>query len=776
LKKRDEVRKSLLFCKPQERVMKRERWNFYAVVLSVLVLLALTACVPVTPDAVLRTAAPAAGDAPDTAMTDDPAVVRITLLQMNDVYEITPVGGLGGLARVATIRNELLAENPNTFTILAGDLFNPSALGTARVDGQRLNGKQIVDVMNVLGLDYATFGNHEFDLNEQAFGQRMQESKTTWFSSNVTLANGQPITNVVPNVILDVTNAAGTAVRLGLFGVTAPLNQVGYVAYRDVKEAVQEQVTTLKDQTDILVAVTHLFWDDDRDLAVTIPEIDLILGGHEHENIQTWRGADLTPIVKADANARTVYIHELAYNTTTGKLTIDSRLRLVDADIPDDPTVAAAVDKWVQLAFDGFRSEGFTPEAVVTTLTEPLDGTEASVRYQPTRLTELIAQGLLASVEDAELAIFNGGSVRIDDVLQPGPITQYDVIRVMPFGNKAVRVEMKGTLLQDVLDAGAANQGTGGYLQTANVEWDPAASNWQINGEVLDPERTYRVATTDFLISGRERGLDFLKTDNPDLKATLTGNEPDMRIPFIAELQKAYGQPEAAAPATTSTESTAPVAIAQLYAAALQDAKVAEPNEIVDTLTAITPYSADLTWQNDRVLVVTWTSWNGYDNLVGQETTLGREVWVTAVPQLQGFCQSYAATPETSLTLRLEQLLGLPANNGKTRFVQMWANPADMLRPSPDGEVDDTVAELEMPGPEHFPSQQEYEFHRDWFNLQMSLQAYDDPSKGYPWTRLGYTYDWGNPASEVGLSEFVVAAGSTVAIESVSALEAYCGK
>jgi hypothetical protein len=225
-----------------------------------------------------------------------------------------------------------------------------------------------------------------------------------------------------------------------------------------------------------------------------------------------------------------------------------------------------------------------------------------------------------------------------------------------------------------------------------------------------------------------------------------------------------------------SVESVAPVDLAQQYAAALQDAKVAEPSEIVDTLTAITPDNAALAWQDDRVLVVTWTSWKGYDGLVGQETTLRREVWVTAVPQLQSFCQSYAATDTTPLILRLEQLLGLPANNGKTRFVQMWVNPADLLRPSPDGEVDDTVADLEMPGPERFPSQQEYEFHRDWFNLQLSLQAYDDPSKGYPWTRLGYTYDWGNPESEVGLSEFVVAAGSTVAIEQVVENELYCVK
>lgn len=237
---------------------------------------------------------------------------------------------------------------------------------------------------------------------------------------------------------------------------------------------------------------------------------------------------------------------------------------------------------------------------------------------------------------------------------------------------------------------------------------------------------------------------------------------------------------ETAATATPADEaaSTAPVDLNEVYAAALQDAKVAEADEIYDGLTAITPDNPDLTWQADmnRVLMVTWTSWNGYDNLVGQETELGREVWATAVPQLQTFCQSYTATTETPLTLRMEQLLGLPANNGKTRVVEMWVNPADMFRPSPDGEIDDTVAELELPGPEHFASQQAYEFHRDWYNLQMSLQNYDDPSKGYPWSRLGYTYDWGNSDTEVGLSEFVIAAKSKVTIEQVYSNEEYCTK
>ena len=147
-------------------------------------------------------------------------VVVLTVLQMNDVYEITPVSGgeEGGLARVATVRRELLARNPNTITVLAGDLFSPSALGTARVDGQRLAGRQIVDVMNAVGLDYATFGNHEFDLSRAEFLARLSESTTTWVSSNTRDPNGQPFPNVPTDIVFTISNQAGRTARVGLFG------------------------------------------------------------------------------------------------------------------------------------------------------------------------------------------------------------------------------------------------------------------------------------------------------------------------------------------------------------------------------------------------------------------------------------------------------------------------------------------------------------------------------------------------------------------------------
>ncbi|MGH7600680.1 MAG: bifunctional metallophosphatase/5'-nucleotidase, partial [bacterium] len=399
--------------------------------------------------------------------------VKITLLQINDLYEITPVSGgkEGGMARLATLRKQLVAQNPNTFMILAGDLFSPSALGTAKVDGERLDGKQMVAVLNAIGLNYCTFGNHEFDLKEQPFLQRLSESRFSWFSSNAFDKNGKAFPNVAENAVFTVANASNQQARIGMFGVTMTKNKPDYVTFADPLEAARKQAQTLRRQVDILIAVTHLTIDEDIALAQTIPEIDLILGGHEHENLQMWRGADFTPILKADANVRSAYIHELIYDTEARRLQINSHLQPITDKIPDDPEIKQVVQHWVDLGFNAFRQMGFEPNQLVINSPMALDGRESSVRNHSTSLTEIIVNAFLNATPEAELAIFNGGSIRIDDEIPPGAITEYDVIRILPFGGKVVLVEMRGRLLKQVLDQGQANKGSGGYLHAVNAVW-----------------------------------------------------------------------------------------------------------------------------------------------------------------------------------------------------------------------------------------------------------------------------------------------------------------
>jgi LysM repeat protein len=213
----------------------------------------------------------------------------------------------------------------------------------------------------------------------------------------------------------------------------------------------------------------------------------------------------------------------------------------------------------------------------------------------------------------------------------------------------------------------------------------------------------------------------------------------------------------------------------QAYDAAVRDAEVAEPSEISRDLTAIVESNDKLQWEGQpgskRVLLATWTSFAGYNDLVGKSYTVpeGREIWFTASPVVRDFCSAYQkSNPGADLTLRLRQLLGLPPDDPKTIFVEMWVNPSDVFRPSPDPEITDHEAELDFPNSSRSSVSQA---HMDWIN---NLKQKSYGPKGYPWTRLGYTYDWGNPNSEVGPSEFVIASGVTVDINKTYTTADYC--
>ncbi len=464
--------------------------------------------------------------------------IHVTIVHFNDIYEITPVSGgkEGGIARVATLRNELLARNPNTITTLGGDLFSPSAIGTAMYEGDRLAGRQMVDVLNHFGLDYATFGNHEFDVKETQFNQRMSEAKFTWVSSNVFRANGEPYAGVKQNIIIPFTDKkSGKTFNIGLFGLTLSVNKPNYVSYTDPLKTASEQASLLADQTDFIVALTHQAISDDETLLQDNPQVGLLLGGHEHINYQRWRG-NFAPLLKGDANVRSVYVVDLYFDPNTGKTEVKPTFVPINDKLAEDTAVKNIVDKWVTIAFEAFREQGFQPEEVVTTTTTALDGLESSVRSSQTNLTELIANSLLQPYPDAELSLYNSGSIRIDDVLPAGKITVYDVIRVLPFGGNIQLATIKGSLLKKTLDQGLANIGSGGYLQSAHTKHSDGT--WTINDVPINDTKIYTLAINDFLTSGKERGLEFLNEDNPDFTIINQGEAYDIRQLVIDSLKK----------------------------------------------------------------------------------------------------------------------------------------------------------------------------------------------------------------------------------------------
>ncbi|RJP34149.1 MAG: hypothetical protein C4527_02565 [Candidatus Omnitrophota bacterium] len=221
----------------------------------------------------------------------------------------------------------------------------------------------------------------------------------------------------------------------------------------------------------------------------------------------------------------------------------------------------------------------------------------------------------------------------------------------------------------------------------------------------------------------------------------------------------------------------------EMYRNAIIDAETVEPNEIYKNLTAIVDHNDQIEWNRIRgnrfVKVMTVTSWAGYDDLKGKQIKMekivspkgiynpSRDLWVTVTPEVKNFFREHPI-PSDQVAIRLQQLLGLPPKY-YDRCVEFWVHPKDLFRPSHDPEITDHEAELDFPELSGFVSiSQSY---KDWFSSQITASYHPD---GFPWTRLGYTYDWGNPDNPVGLSEYVIRAGAVVEVISVTPIEDYC--
>ena len=160
-----------------------------------------------------------------------------------------------------------------------------------------------------------------------------------------------------------------------------------------------------------------------------------------------------------------------------------------------------------------------------------------TARVDGERLAGRQMVAVLTEVDGAPGALLNSGSIRIDDVITPGPISQYDVIRILPFGGPVLAVEMHGSLLLRVLDLGERNKGGGGFLQRAGLKRDDGGP-WLVGAEEIDPGKTYTLAVADYLVSGNEQGFDFLNRDNPGLK--VLGETRDIRLALFDELRRRF--------------------------------------------------------------------------------------------------------------------------------------------------------------------------------------------------------------------------------------------
>lgn len=209
---------------------------------------------------------------------------------------------------------------------------------------------------------------------------------------------------------------------------------------------------------------------------------------------------------------------------------------------------------------------------------------------------------------------------------------------------------------------------------------------------------------------------------------------------------------------TKSAASSGEEGWEELYNLASKDAMTIEEEEILPVL-AISKEEDLVRWNDEgKVLILTFHRYpESY--VPGQKavTEFG-QVWVTSLPEMEAwFAENYGdgTTPKEGWTARFEMLLGMPADGSHTHFSALWADPEDLTRPAynPDAADDQVLVQL--------PEDVDEEY-KQWFDQNIIWSYFDS---WYPWTRLGYTYDYADNGTEYGLSEFLVNQNSTVDVE-----------
>ena len=212
-----------------------------------------------------------------------------------------------------------------------------------------------------------------------------------------------------------------------------------------------------------------------------------------------------------------------------------------------------------------------------------------------------------------------------------------------------------------------------------------------------------------------------------------------------------------------------------VYQNAIATAMSPEPDKISDQLIPIRRDNSNLVWKSfdgeDYVLTVSWKNedkwYRPYLDSAFYNTG-NYPIWISTAPELWERMRGVA---QENADRRLIQLLGLPPNATYTYFVEFWVRPADLFRPCPDGDITDEACQL------YFPAGTD-SAHIDYINKNRISRYYQEElySK-YPWTQLGYTYDW-DPANptHVGLSEFVIGLNKNIKIKAIYTTEEYLNK
>lgn len=443
-------------------------------------------------------------------LAEEENITTITIVHTNDTHSRVNEGV--GFAKISAKVKELKEANLNVLLLDAGDTFHGQTFATIS------KGESIVKVMNAVGYDVMTPGNHDFNYGQDRLLELAGLAQFPIISANVVKADGTTL--LEPYVIKEVGG-----LKIGIFGLstpetaykTKPTNVEG-LTFADPVETAQQMVQELKEkEVDAIIALVHLGIDkESTDTSYLVRDnvegIDLIIDGHSHSTLDS---------IDNEGKA-TKIVSTGEYNNNLGivNLTFENgELKSVEPTVlTSEAASEIEADSEISELIASIDEENKAITSVVVGKTDvELDGVREHVRAGETNLSNLITDAMLA-LSGADMAITNGGGIRAS--IDVGDITMEEVITVLPFGNYVIVKEYTGAQILAALEHGTASypELAGSFAQVAgatftldlNQEPGKRVTDVKINGEPLDLEKTYKVATNDFMAVGGD-GYEMLK-------------------------------------------------------------------------------------------------------------------------------------------------------------------------------------------------------------------------------------------------------------------------
>ncbi|MCD6181248.1 MAG: bifunctional metallophosphatase/5'-nucleotidase [Candidatus Cloacimonetes bacterium] len=470
------------------------------------------------------------------------------------------LGGGGSAATyIKDVRQMSNGRTRDNFLVDAGDFFQGHPVGTVS------KGAYVVEYFNQIGYDLTVVGNHEYDIGEEALMETYSKIKLPVLSCNIVRKGTKELVPyVTPYIIRE-----KMGVKFGIIGVTTTDTQqmsfpenIKNVDFLPAKVELQKYVDLIKDSVDVVIVVGHMGlpydpqpaydrrylsgrtysgerrWGyDAQELAHEVKGIDVFFGGHMHKGVsKPWE----------DPDTHTLVIQGWAYGSSIGHITL--KIDPVTKTLAGYQLPAIREGALLTLFEDEFLPDAEIASSIAANQAIAEEGMDDIVGEAAMHLSKFGngAQSLIGNLvcesmldyADADFAFLNLGGVRGE--LKMGPISYRDVFNVMPFDNQIVMMEINGAFLKEIIEFRVSGGRHGLRVAGVTVEYSKKRKNFDrvtkllVGGEPLDPDKIYRVVTTDFLLQGNA-GLSML-TKVPEEQ--VTRYEMNLRDAIVEYIRK----------------------------------------------------------------------------------------------------------------------------------------------------------------------------------------------------------------------------------------------